>query len=249
MVENRVILDYQQKCYREYIQSIDLPEPYTFPDGNPIRPLPPIQVKLCGLMIIGAYPSARFESRPSHDNPNRYRLIPIANNLQPFGNEQYFDGIRVRTLPSADGLWEYLLSKLQLSPQECWITDAVKVFLYKPEHIESCNDVIPNLQVKANREDFMSLARKSLRWIQEECEICKPKLILTLGQEVAQVISGDRAASADDLLCRTISYPEALIGYPTLFLPHPEACRRSLKWRENMDGRLELIKNFLDIGT
>jgi uracil-DNA glycosylase len=245
MVENLFILDYQQKCYREYIQSIDLPEPYTFPDGNPIRPLPPVQVAPHSLMIIGAYPSARFESRPSHDNPNRYRLIPVANNLQPFGDEQYFDGTRVRTLPSAVGLREYLLSKLQLHPQDCWITDTVKVFLYKPEHIDSCKEVHPEFQVLAHRKDFIDLAKRSLPWLEEECEICQPKLILTLGEEVAQVISGDRTASADDLLSREIIRPEILKSYPTLFLPHPEACRRLPKWRDNMEKRIELIQQFL----
>ena len=162
MDKARVILDYQQKCYHEYIQSIGLSEPYTFPDGNPIRPLPPVQVAPPGLMIIGTYPSARFESRPSHNNPNRYRIIPVANNLQPFGSEQYFDGIRVRTLPSADGLQKYLLSKLQLESQNCWITDAVKVFLYKPEHVESCKDVLPDFRVTSNRNCFVYLARMSL---------------------------------------------------------------------------------------
>jgi hypothetical protein len=245
MDTDRLILDYQQKCYRDYLQSIGILEPYTFPDGNPIRPLPPVQVKTHGLMIIGAYPSARFESRPSHNNPNRYRLIPAANNLQPFGDEQYFDGTRVRTLTSTDSLKIYLLSKLPKEPQDCWITDIVKVFLYKQAHVASCSEVVPEFRVIANRNDFIKLAIKSLPWLQEECEICQPKLILTLGEEVAQVISGDRTAYADDLLFREISHSETLLGSPTIFLPHPDACRRFSKWRENMGQRIESIKSFL----
>lgn len=95
------ILTYQQKCDSEYTGSIGLPEQHTYPDGSPIRPLPPIQTAVKGIMIVGAYPSARFESRPSRERPSR-RLIPVADNLQPFGYEQYFDGIRVSTLTSAE---------------------------------------------------------------------------------------------------------------------------------------------------
>ncbi len=77
------ILAYQQKCYHEYAQYIGLPEPYTYPHGNPIRPLPLVQTAVGGLMIVGAYPSARFESRPSRIPPHRPRLVPVADNLQP----------------------------------------------------------------------------------------------------------------------------------------------------------------------
>jgi hypothetical protein len=158
MQQNRAVLKYQQKCYREYANSVGLPELYTYLDGNPIRPLPPIQVATNGLMIVGAYPSARFESRPSRSQPNRYRLVPVADNLQPFGSEQYFDGTRVRTLESADGLRKYLLDGLGLLPDQCWITDLVKVFLYKPEHTGSCGDVQPNFQVPELRSQFKTFA-------------------------------------------------------------------------------------------
>ncbi len=197
-------------------------------------------------MIIGAYPSARFESHPSRMTPNRYRLVPIADNLQPFGYEKYFDGLRVRTLESADGLREYLLSKLALDLHQCWVTDIVKVFLYKPEHVDSCKDVYPEFQAPELRSQFKELAKNGLTWLQEECRLCKPKLIITLGEEVAQVISGDNNASADELLLKNITHPPSLDGYPTIFLPHPDACRRFEKWRTKMADGIGMIKSFLE---
>lgn len=243
---NKDILTYQQRCFRDYASSIQLANPYIFPDGNPIHPLPPIQTATEGLMIIGAYPSARFESRSSRNNPGHYRLVPIANNLQPFGLEQYFDGIRMRTLESADGLQKYLLNDLSRSLDQCWVTDLVKVFLYKPEHAESIADVHPDFQVPVNRNQFKELAVKSLQWLQNEVQLCNPKLIVTLGEEVAQVISGEKSASADDLLSRDISCSTALAEYPVLFLPHPDACRRFEKWRLVMQKRIELIKKVIN---
>ena len=245
MSVERRILDYQQKCFREYAQSIGLPEVYTYPDGNPICPLPPIQTSVGGLMIVGAYPSARFESRQSQDQTGRYRLVPVADNLQPFGYEKYFDGVRVRTLESADGLRKYLLLDLEMSIDQCWVTDLVKVFLYKSAHVDSCKAVHPEFPVPELRSRFLKLGQMSLRWLREECDLCQPKLVVTLGQEVAQVVSGELRASADELLSREVSYPAMLGGYPTLYLPHPDACRRFEKWRKRMAERVRLVRDEL----
>jgi uracil-DNA glycosylase len=231
---------YQQKCHREYADSVGLPRPYTYPDGNPIRPLPPVQITTGELMIVGAYPSARFEARQS-DTTKRWRLVPVADNLQPFAEEQYFDGQQVRTLVSGDGLRTYLLEPLGMEVKNCWITDLVKVFLYKKDHVGSCGDVCPNFQVPMLRQQFLVLAKASLKWLKEECELCKPKLVVTLGQEVAQAVSGEMTAKADDLLNRPVCRPESIGGWPTLFLPHPDSCRRMEKWQRNMASRISEI--------
>ncbi len=237
---------YQQKCFREYARSVGLPEPYTYPDGNPIRPLPPTKTATGGLMIVGAYPSARFESRPSTKPAGRNRLVPVADNTQPFGEEEYFDGTQVRRLESGHGLREYILEPLGLTLADCWVTDLVKVFLYKPEHVDSCGDACSGFTPPETRTRFMTFARDSVRWIAEECELCQPRLILTLGEEVAKAISGDGHANADDLLNRPICQPESLGSWPTMFLPHPDACRRSDKWREHMGRRLELARVYIE---
>jgi uracil-DNA glycosylase len=241
----RDILDYQQRCHGEYAESIGLPEPYTYPDGNLIRPLPPVQTRTGSLMVLGAYPSARFESRASRLHPGRQRLVPVADNLQPFGDEQYFDGVRVRTLESGAGLRKYLLSPLNLAFEACWITDLVKVFLYKPEHAASCGDVHPEFPVPVLRTHYRDLARQSLPWLQAECRLCQPRLVVTLGLEVAQAVSGEWNSVADDLLNREKSRPEATDGCPTLYLPHPDACRRSEKWRNQLRLRLPAVKSLL----
>ena len=165
MTSEKSIRSYQQNCHRTYLASIGLSDNYTYVDGNPIRPVPPVQTALHNLMIIGAYPSARFERRVSLNRPNNYRTIPIADNLQPFGYEQYFDGLAVRTLTSADGLDKYLFSKLRNAKfTTSWITDLVKVFLYKEEHIEACNNVNPSFKMVTTRNRFDEFADKSVSW-------------------------------------------------------------------------------------
>ena len=234
------ILRYQQRCYAEYASEIGLPRAYRYPSGNPIRPVPPVQTVVGKLMIIGAYPSARFESRKSPAT-GRWRTIPVADNLQPFGEEVYFDGKQVRRLESGAGLREFLLDPLSITLADCWVTDLVKVFLFKPEHADSCGDAVPGFKAPVLRPSFMKLGQKSLRWIQEECRLCNPGIIITLGEEVARVVTGS-TTSADDLLTGERAQPAAFGGVTTFHCPHPDACRRSAKWRGRMVEITKVIK-------
>lgn len=236
---------YQQECFREYSLSIGLPQPYTYPDGNPIRPLPPVQTAPGGLMIVGAYPSARFEARPAADGSGRRRLVPIGDNLHPFAEEEYFDGVRLRRLESGYQIRFRLLERLGLNPEQCWITDLVKVFLYKPEHKNSVGAVHPGFNPPILRGEFRTLAENSVPWLKQECDLCQPRLMVTLGEEVAQVIGGEPRAKADDLLNREV-YPATTIGsWPVLHLPHPDACRRNEKWCAVMSQRAEMASCYL----
>ena len=121
----------------------------------------------------------------------------------------------------------------------------MKVFLYKTDHVKSCGAVHPDFNVPQLRGQFKKFGKLSLPWLKDECDLCQPKLVVTFGQEVAQVISDELNASADNLLSRAISYPEVLGGYPTLYVPHPDACRRSDKWRNQMKERVAVVREFL----
>jgi len=238
--QEKGVLAYQQRCFRDYAGSVGLPVPYVYIDGNPIRPLPPVQTAKGGMMIVGAYPSARFEARrPADDSPRR-RLVPIGDNLQPFAQEEYFDGVRIRRLESGHQIRQHLLTPLCLELSDCWVTDLVKVFLYKPQHLSSCQAVRPDFAPPVLRGAFAELAEKSLPWLRQECDLCQPKLVVTLGEEVAQAISGEATAKADDLLTRPTAPAERIRGWTTLHLPHPDACRRSDKWAGIMAQRVNI---------
>ncbi len=55
-----------------------------------------------GYFILGAYPSAQFESAGGEN-------VPVGDNLGPFEPQLYFDGSRVRTQASADALANSIL--------------------------------------------------------------------------------------------------------------------------------------------
>lgn len=71
-------------------------------------------------MLIGAFPSARFERRDK-------MLIPTGDNLSPLGHEEYFDGSEVRTQTSRDSLDKNYFPQLGIDPDKIWITDIIKV--------------------------------------------------------------------------------------------------------------------------
>ena len=212
--------EYQQKCFREYKAEIGYPENYTYLYGTPINVLVPIETPIDKVMIVGAYPSAKFYSVKSMDG--RYVTdTPLADNDSPFSNESYFDGSRVRTIPSGKELNEVILSRIGVDRQDCWITDLVKVFLFKEGHIRRYNE-LGKFDVKANRNLFDEYADTSLKWLHEEIEICNPYIIILLGIEVTSIVLGLTAEKSKDALDGVVR--KKVIGNMDrnfICLPHP----------------------------
>lgn len=94
------ISDYQKDCFRNYKQEIGYPEEYTYLFGTPINVLVPIETPFNKVMIVGAYPSAKFYTIDGIAD------TPVTDNDSPFSNESYFNGTRVRTIPSGKELNE-----------------------------------------------------------------------------------------------------------------------------------------------
>lgn len=183
------IKEYQRDCFSNYKKDIEYPANYTYLFGNPINVLVPIETAINKFMIVGAYPSAKFFTIDSIPD------TPVADNDSPFSNESYFDGSRVRTIPSGKELNEVILGQIDIEREECWITDLVKVFLFKAGHIERYKK-LNKTDLDENRSKFDEYAQKSIRWLEKEIEIANPNLIILLGIEVTKNIfniSEDRA--------------------------------------------------------
>lgn len=232
----------QQDIFKNYLTKLQFKLPYTFPEGNRIRPLPPIHTSQNGLMIIGAYPSAKFECIKGKSG--KYRLIPVANNLYPFAVEHYYDGLQRRELKSGESLYKYYLAPYNLTIEQCWVTDLVKVFLYKPEHKAAINDAYEHFHVPVLRDRFKEIGAKeeNLNWINREIELCNPKCIIALGEEVSQVLLKTEA-KADKLMQPIV---RDIAGIPLVCGPHPEACNRSEKWEKIATDLIPLVRTLLN---
>ncbi len=231
---------FRKECYSNYLKDIRVrvpafPQEYTYPDGNPIRPVLPVQTTFNALMIIGAFPSARFETRDK-------KLIPVADNLAPFEPERYFDGRQTRTQASADSLDKNYFPQLGISRSEMWITDIAKVYLYQKKHLKNCRELYPEKTFTDTHRLFGKIAEASYDWIIREINICQPRLIITLGVVCAQVISRDKESTSKQLLdgkVRNINFEN-----PTLIvhMAHPEARRKIPAWDERTRRQLKSLK-------
>lgn len=170
----------QKKCFLEYKASLNPPQNYNYLYGNPINTLVSVETKTNRFMVIGAYPSAKFFTI------NGINDVPLYDNDSPFSNETYFDGSKTRNIPSGNELNE-MLFKIDVKRVDCWITDLVKLFLFKDGHIKKYNK-LGKTDLIENRNKFCDYAKKSLKWINYEVSIAKPKIIFTLGVEVTSII-------------------------------------------------------------
>jgi len=231
------ISEYQKDCFKNYKDTIGYPSEYTYLTGNPINVLVPIETALNNVMIVGAYPSAKFYTI------NGVSDTPMADNDSPFSNESYFDGSRVRTIPSGKELNEVILEKIGVSRTDCWITDLVKVFLFKEGHIKRY-EKLGKTNLTENRNNFIEYAEKSLVWLDREIEICNPKIIILLGLEVTKVFfSLTDSLSKEYLNGSTKNKTINGIDRNIICLPHPGILMKKTDknpWPERFDKEISL---------
>lgn len=208
---------FQRRLFASYQGSLTLPPHYAYLWGNPVRTLVPLDTAQDGVMIVGAYSTARFATLNGESD------VPVGDIGGPFADKAYFDGARVRTVASGHELEAGYLCPLGLSRTQCWITNLVKVFLFKNGHIERYRRLGCDWPARETRSQFEELARQGLGWLLEELELARPRLIITLGREVAGVLQGVHGARARVALLggeRRVLWLDD-VGYPAIHLAHP----------------------------
>ena len=221
------IREFQRRLHAEYADSLSLPPTYQYIYGNPVQPVVPLDTAQEGVCIIGAYPSARFAAIGSE------RDVPVGDNCGPFSIERYFDGTRIRTVNSGAELEEAYLAPLGLRREQCWITDIVRVFLFKEGHIKKYRRLGCEWPGRETRTQFEAFAQEGMRWLEEELVLAKPRLVITLGAEVAGILRGVVGRKARNaLLCggaRELSFGAAT--YPAAHMAHPGIVMRKTTTR------------------
>jgi hypothetical protein len=243
----KAVNKFLQDCHKQYMNDIyaqipDFPKPYTYPDGNPVRPVLPIHIKQHCVMLIGAFPSARFEMRGR-------TLIPIADNLSPFGQEHYFNGSRAMVQESRAALDAKYFPRLGLDAGNTWLTDMVKIFLFSDDHVDNCRAFVPKSAFAATRRYYNDkphqIAHASLKWAKKEITLCDPALIITLGEVAATVLTGITSVKSEKLLDGSVRLLEFGRGYNIAHVAHPEICRRNPKWDALTMEALQRLGNWI----
>jgi len=218
-----MVSTYLKECFRNYTNSLGLEEGLTYFYGNPITPVMPVEIEKNSVMIIGAYPTARFTTI------KKERFVPVADISAPFSDEKYFNGTTIYPVLSGKELSENYLEPLGIKRNQCWITNLVKIFLFYDKHVEKYKR-LGNENIKETRSMFMELAKKSVYWINREIEIARPKIIITLGQEVTATmfnVSEDMGKKFLDGNIRQKHIDGSV--YKIISLPHPGIIMRKSK--------------------
>lgn len=239
------IQQYQKDCFENYKSSIGYPVEYGYINGTPINVLVPIETELKKAMIVGAYPSAKFFTI------NGIADTPVADNDAPFSDESYFDGTRVRSIPSGKELNEVILKQIGIARKECWITDLVKVFLFKKGHVNRYKK-LENYNIEENRSKFEEYAKKSIIWLEREIEICQPSVIILLGLEVTKIFFGLSDKIAKEYLGGEIKTKEIRgIERKIICLPHPGILMRRMErnpWPDRFENEIAIkVKKEIEI--
>lgn len=206
-----------QSMYSGYAKSVGLnPDAHYF-NGTPIRPLVPLDQGTESVFFLGAYPSSRFVAFGGLTD------VPAGDNLGPFESERWFDGLRVRAQASARELDDYFFKPIKLTRESCWITDLVKVFLFKVGHRAKYSKLGFDAPAGYERARFHELGIESLPWVRQEIALARPRLVITLGAEVAGVVRGVRSGNRQTLLLKPQIEEIDIAGYaaPTIHCAHP----------------------------
>lgn len=223
----------RKQIYEGYAESVGLDPDARYIHGTPLRPVIPLNAARGGLFVIGAYPSARFHQIGST------RDVPVGDNLGPFEGERWFDGVRVREQPSAAELDALFLVPMGAIRDECWITDLVKVFLFKKGHRRKYEELGATPPAGYTREHFHELGLLSIPILEEELRLAEPRLVVTLGREVAGVLKGVRSPPAQSaLLAPTVTKLHiGGLSVPCMHCAHPGILMRpAFGWRARHEG-------------
>ncbi len=132
----------------------------------------------------------------------------------------------------------------------CWITDLVKVFLFKEGRIRKY-EALGYTGHKETRSMFYKIASKSKKYIDEEIELASPKIIFGLGTEVNSVMLTSSEILVQDHMrtsCR-IDYTLNAKVYNYYPVPHPGILMRNIEaptnWRNCLDKSLASVNEIL----
>jgi len=167
---------------------------------NPCLPVTPTWLQPGKVMILGLYPTCGFASIKTRAGTWE-REVPVEDIDEPLEYTRYFDGYSVRDVRTGTDFLEDYITPLGLKKEDLWITNMVKCFLFKPEHITSLHQLgwaAPPVEATRGLSDddpnekYFEVARVCIQQnLHREIELCRSKLILALGEYVCRMIHAD----------------------------------------------------------
>lgn len=200
-------------------------------------------------MIVGAYPTAKFATI------GKERDVPVGDIDAPFSNQTYFDGANVREVKAGKELSEKYLGPLGLTEKDLWLTNLVKVFLFKEGHVEKYRRL--GRPVLESRTRFEEFAKSSIPLLKEEILLANPKAVILLGEEVTKILMDVKGpgkkffdGKPHDLMLTGSAIPTFCLPHPGIVMRPPrkkaEGTPEPIHWGERLSAMLPQIWRWLD---
>ena len=228
------IQGYRKKCYKEYKESIGYPLERSFFYGNPVEVAVPVEVCTGKAMVIGFHPPAKL-----YDVEDQ-KEVPLYSSNSPFSNEQYFDGKQLVTTSDRKSL-HTVLGRLGISPQDCWVTTLIKIYLFSSKDVVKYNK-LGSYKAAPDEFNFKEYGLKSMPWIQQEINIAGPELLILVGLETISLFYDLSPTKAKHLIDGELKeYKFGKKTFPVLCLQDPELMISNNKrnpWPEVFEGKV-----------
>ena len=171
---------------------------------TPLMPVVPSVLNTGKVFILGDYPTAKFTARSSGNKPvsfapdaDNHFFVPIGDIWAPMQDASYFDGYKTRYVASGTFFVEnYLQSKVLKkrgmaidAGKDVWTTNLIKCYLF---HQRNCDDYKAmgwDTPVEETHSKMMQIAPVCWqRNLKRELEVCKPMLVITVGEPNCTVV-------------------------------------------------------------
>ena len=173
-------------------------QPPFFYGKRPCMPVVPTRLKMGGVMVLGIYPNCK-RATVTPANGAAEHSVPVQDAEEPFQYARYFDGYGVRDLRAGTILQKAYWAQLELDREkDMYITNITKCFLFEDVEVAAYKRLgWTTPPVKATRTRYFEAAAVCVQlWLAKEIEMCKPKLVISMGGEGCRVIHG-RMNAAD----------------------------------------------------
>lgn len=205
---------------RELMESISTcreptcPVPKKHPYYHNLRgcmPVVPTWLKSGKIMILGEYPTCRYGTEKNEDTGESEYFVPVGDIDEPLENSRYFDKYSIRDVRSGTVFDDGYIHPAGLKKEDLWITNLVKCFLFKQGHVNAYKKLGWNdPPVEESHTEYFTAAAACLKQnLNRELELCKPKLVIALGEKVLRMVHGDgnTPTSQEDLFKKLVGKP------------------------------------------
>jgi uracil-DNA glycosylase len=165
---------------------------------RPCMPVVPTRLNIGGVMVLGLYPNCRrATAKPAAEQAAEQAeaeaWVPVEDADEPFEYSRYFDTYGVRDLRAGTILQKAYWAQLELDREkDLWITNIVKCFLFEQVDLDTVQRLGWNdPPVSQTRTRYFEIAAVCAGlYLAREIELCKPKLVISMGGEGCRFIHG-----------------------------------------------------------